>query len=45
MNVYSLDALLQEVYMYYYEKGIYSITIKRGHYPMWVPPLYVKVIR
>jgi autophagy-related protein 9 len=30
VNVYNLDAFLQEVYMYYHGKGIYSIALKRG---------------
>ena len=30
VNVYNLDAFLQEVYLYYHGKGIYSIALKRG---------------
>ncbi|KAG2019964.1 autophagy-type protein 9 [Coprinopsis cinerea AmutBmut pab1-1] len=30
VNVYNLDAFLQEVYMYYEGKGIYSIALSRG---------------
>lgn len=30
VNVYSLDAFLQEVYYYYEGKGIYSIALSRG---------------
>ncbi|KAI0306296.1 autophagy protein Apg9-domain-containing protein [Multifurca ochricompacta] len=30
VNVYNLDAYLQEVYTYYHGKGIYSIALKRG---------------
>lgn len=30
VNVYNLDAFLQEVYYYYDGKGIYSITLARG---------------
>ena len=45
VNVYNLDAFLQEVYMYYHGKGIYSIALKRGLNLLWVPPLYVRVVR
>jgi autophagy-related protein 9 len=37
VNVYNLDAFLQEVYMYYHGKGIYSIALKRGLNLLWVP--------
>ncbi|KAJ3774233.1 putative transmembrane protein [Lentinula raphanica] len=30
VNVYNLDAFLQEVYLYYEGKGIYSIALSRG---------------
>ncbi|KAH9001006.1 APG9-domain-containing protein [Lactarius akahatsu] len=30
VNVYNLDAFLQEVYLYYHGKGIFSIALKRG---------------
>jgi autophagy-related protein 9 len=30
VNVYNLDAFLQDVYLYYHGKGIYSIALKRG---------------
>jgi autophagy-related protein 9 len=30
VNVYNLDAFLQEVYYYYDGKGIYSIALSRG---------------
>jgi autophagy-related protein 9 len=30
VNVYNLDGFLQEVYLYYHGKGIYSIALKRG---------------
>ena len=30
VNVYNLDAFLQEVYHYYHGKGIYSMALKRG---------------
>jgi autophagy-related protein 9 len=30
VNVYNLDAFLQEVYYYYEGKGIYSIALSRG---------------
>ncbi|KAG1766246.1 autophagy protein Apg9-domain-containing protein [Suillus placidus] len=30
VNVYNLDAFLQEVYLYYEGKGIYSIALERG---------------
>ncbi|KAI0263381.1 autophagy protein Apg9-domain-containing protein [Gloeopeniophorella convolvens] len=30
VNVYNLDAFLQEVYLYYHGKGIWSIALKRG---------------
>lgn len=30
VNVYNLDAFLQEVYMYYEGKGLYSIALKKG---------------
>jgi len=30
VNVYNLDAFLQDVYMYYEGKGIYSIALKKG---------------
>ena len=37
VNVYNLDAFLQEVYLYYHGKGIYSIALKRGLNLLWVP--------
>jgi autophagy-related protein 9 len=40
VNVYNLDAFLQEVYLYYHGKGIYSIALKRGLNLLWVPPLH-----
>jgi len=45
VNVYNLDAFLQEVYMYYHGKGIYSIALKRGLNLLWVLPLYVREVR
>ena len=30
VNVYNLDAFLQEAYYYYEGKGIYSIALSRG---------------
>jgi autophagy-related protein 9 len=30
VNVYNLDAFLQEVYAYYEGNGIYSIALSRG---------------
>jgi len=30
VNVYNLDAFLQDVYMYYHGKAVYSIALKRG---------------
>ena len=42
VNVYTLDAFLQEVYVYYHGKGIYSIAFKRGLNLLWVLPLYVR---
>jgi len=30
VNVYNLDAFLQDVYSYYEGKGIYSIALSRG---------------
>ena len=41
VNVYNLDTFLQEMYVYYHGKGIYSISLKRTLNPLWVPPLYV----
>jgi hypothetical protein len=38
VNVYNLDAFLQEVYLYYHNKGIYSIALKRGLNLLSVPP-------
>ena len=40
VNVYNLDAFLQEVYLYYHGKGIYSIALKRGLNLLWVSPLH-----
>lgn len=37
VNVYNLDAFLQEVYLYYHGKGIYSIALKRGLNLLSVP--------
>jgi autophagy-related protein 9 len=45
VNVYNLDAFLQEVYLYYHGKGIYSIALKRGLNLLWVPISHVRGIR
>ena len=37
VNVYNLDAFLQDVYHYYHGKGIYSIALKRGLNLLSVP--------
>ena len=37
INVYNLDAFLQEVYYYYDGKGIYSIALSRGLNLLLVP--------
>jgi autophagy-related protein 9 len=37
VNVYNLDAFLQDVYLYYHGKGIYSIALKRGLNLLSVP--------
>lgn len=39
VNVYNLDAFLQEVYYYYEGKGIYSIALSRGLNLLLVTPL------
>lgn len=36
VNVYNLDAFLQEAYYYYEGKGIYSIALSRGLNLLWV---------
>ena len=38
VNVYNLDAFLQEVYLYYEGKGIYSIALARGLNILSAPP-------
>lgn len=38
VNVYNLDAFLQEVYTYYHGKGIYSIALKGGLNLLCVSP-------
>ena len=38
VNVYNLDAYLQEVYYYYEGKGIYSIALARGLKLLYVTP-------
>jgi autophagy-related protein 9 len=45
VNVYNLDAFLQEVYLYYHGKGIYSIALKRGLNLLWVLSSRVREIR
>ena len=40
VNVYNLDAFLQEVYLYYEGKGIYSIALARGLNILSAPLLY-----
>jgi autophagy-related protein 9 len=40
VNVYNLDAFLQEVYIYYEGKGIYSIALARGLNILSAPLLY-----
>ncbi len=37
VNVYNLDAFLQDVYLYYHGKGIYSIALRRGLNLLSVP--------
>ena len=39
VNVYNLDAFLQEAYYYYEGKGIYSIALSRGLNLLWVVSL------
>jgi len=43
VNVYNLDAFLQDVYLYYHGKGIYSIALKRGLNLLWVLPLVPEI--
>lgn len=47
VNVYNLDAFLQEVYYYYEGKGIYSIALARGLNLLYVPLLIhsIKVLK
>lgn len=41
VNVYNLDAYLQEVYSYYAGKGIYSIALSRGLNLLYVSPFTI----
>ena len=44
INVYNLDAFLQEAYYYYDGKGIYSIALSRGLNLLLVVPLRFQVV-
>lgn len=45
VNVYNLDAFLQEVYYYYEGKGIYSIALARGLNLLLVSSIYIPRVR
>jgi autophagy-related protein 9 len=44
VNVYNLDAFLQEVYYYYQGKGIYSIALARGLNLLFVHPFELSTV-